>query len=366
MNFSFYFLGINLPLWALLAASLLIPFIITWVAIPTIVKVSSEKKLFDLPNERTSHTITTPLLGGISIFAGFVISAVVFSLPADSVMIRYIIGGIIVLFFAGLKDDILIIDPWKKFLSQVISASFVAVLGDIRITDFHSVFGIQELPYLVSIFFTIFLIITLINGFNLIDGVDGLASGIGIINSLFFGVWFLSSNHYTLSVLCFSLAGSLIAYFIFNVFGKKNKIFMGDTGSMIIGLIVAVFTIMFLECEKPPVSPIRFTAAPALAFGCLVVPLFDTLRVVILRIRNGKSPFKADRNHVHHNLLKLGFSHLQVTFISILVNIAIVIFVFLVQKLGTLRVILLIVLFVTLLSVWLDYRILKKGLSEVH
>jgi UDP-N-acetylmuramyl pentapeptide phosphotransferase/UDP-N-acetylglucosamine-1-phosphate transferase len=206
------------------------------------------------------------------------------------------------------------------------------------------------------------LIISLINGFNLIDGVDGLASGIGILVSMFLGLWFLLSGHYTYAVLCFSLLGSLSAYFIFNVFGNKNKIFMGDTGSMIIGLIISIFTIKFLEFENQAASNLQFSAAPALAFGLLIIPLFDTLRIIILRIRNGESPFKADRNHVHHNLLKLGYSHLKVTSLTIIINLLFIIMALSLQRLGSVVLILITLSLAVILSTWLDLILKKRKL----
>jgi UDP-GlcNAc:undecaprenyl-phosphate GlcNAc-1-phosphate transferase len=305
----------------LILCSFILAFLISYVAIPTIVRVSTRKKLFDHPNERTSHKESIPTLGGMAIFAGFLISVIVFSSPGDSLELRYLFGACIILFFAGLKDDILIIDPKKKLISQLLAALFIVVLGDIRITDFHSVLGIDSVPYSISILFTVFMIVGLINGFNLIDGVDGLSSGIGIINSIVFGILFLIDNQTTYSVIAFSVSGALAAYFIFNVFGKTNKIFMGDTGSMLTGLVISILAIKFLE-TKNGIAPFNtFYSSPSLAFGLLILPIFDTFRVSIFRLANGGSPFKADKNHIHHNLLRLGLSHLQVSLILITATI---------------------------------------------
>jgi len=248
-------LGLKLSIGLLIPISFILAFLIAYIAIPTIVRVSTRKNFFDYPNERTSHENSVPTLGGMAIFSGFLISVIIFSRPEDSIELRYTIGACIVLFFTGLKDDILIIDPKKKLLSQILAAMMVVILGDIRITDFHSVLGIESVPYTVSILFSVFLIVALINGFNLIDGVDGLSSGIGIINSVAFGVLFLLDHKTTYSVMAFSLSGALVAYFIFNVFGKINKIFMGDTGSMLTGLVVAVLAIKLLE-TKEEIAPL--------------------------------------------------------------------------------------------------------------
>ncbi|MCJ7449546.1 MAG: undecaprenyl/decaprenyl-phosphate alpha-N-acetylglucosaminyl 1-phosphate transferase [Bacteroidales bacterium] len=351
MNPDFSPIGLNLPYWVFIAAGCIIAFIITWISIPTIVKISKFKKLYGIPNERTSHIDETPNLGGLAVFAGFVIAAIIFSMKPESDDIKFILGAIIVLFFTGLKDDILVIDPKKKLLGQIIAASIIVIFGNIRITSFYHTFGVEEISYILSVLFTIFLVVVLINGFNLIDGVDGLASGAGIITSLAFGIWFILTKHTTYAVLCFSLTGSLIAFFRFNVFGRENKIFLGDTGSMITGLIVAVFTIKFLEFQQTAPVKYQFHSAPALAFGLLISPLFDTARVFILRIFNGSSPFKADRNHLHHSLLALGNSHLKSTIIILSCNLLFVLLAAVIQKVG--NVILIIIL--TLLAVTLSF-----------
>lgn len=343
-----------------LATSFLIAFIITYISIPIIVNISRHKKLFDVPNERASHFQEVPVLGGLSIFASFAIASIICSLPVDSGDVKFLLGGIIVLFFLGLKDDVFLIDPWKKFLGQITSASIIVILGDIRITSLHSVIGIDNISYLPSVIISIFLIVSLINGFNLIDGVDGLASGAGILISLFVGIWFVLNQNYTFAVLSFSLAGSLLAYFRFNVFGKVNKIFMGDTGSMITGLIVAVLIIKFLESEISATGKIRFYSSPSIAFGLLIIPLFDTLRIIILRLLKGGSPFKADKNHIHHYFLRLGFSHLKTTLVILSFNLFIVFFVVLFQRLGDVSLILMTLFFVTFFSYLLSYFLRKQ------
>jgi UDP-N-acetylmuramyl pentapeptide phosphotransferase/UDP-N-acetylglucosamine-1-phosphate transferase len=249
-----------------------------------------------------------------------------------------------------MKDDILIIDPRKKLLGQIIASLIVVWLGGIRITDFHHVLGIDGISTFSSIIFTLFLFIVLINGFNLIDGIDGLASGIGFLVSSFYGVWFILMGHITYGIISASLAGALIAFFRFNVLGTRNKIFLGDAGSLLIGLVVAVLTVKFLEFELMAPAQFQFHAVPSITIGLLIIPLIDTLRVFILRLWNGKSPFKADRNHIHHVLLCLGLSHLIVTIIMISFNVLFIILAILLQNLGDVKLIIIMVLLATLLS----------------
>jgi UDP-GlcNAc:undecaprenyl-phosphate GlcNAc-1-phosphate transferase len=309
--------------------------LITGTAIPSIVGVALLKGLNGKPNVRSSHTNETPLLGGVAVFAGLILSTVIIAGVGFVHELKYIIAGLIILFFIGVKDDILVIDPKKKLVAQIFASLIVIVLGDIRISTFHGMFGVDMLPYLLSIAFTLFVFIILINGFNLIDGIDGLASGIGIITSIAFGAWFWMAGYISYVVFCFSLAGSLIAFFRFNVFSKENKIFLGDTGALIIGLSMAVVTVRFLQYEGTTPGNHIVPATPAVAIGIMIVPLSDTLRVFLIRILKGYSPFKADRSHVHHRLLDLGMSHLQATLTIISVNLLFIGMVILLQDMNT-------------------------------
>jgi UDP-N-acetylmuramyl pentapeptide phosphotransferase/UDP-N-acetylglucosamine-1-phosphate transferase len=307
---------------------------LTLFTIPSIVNVSKLKNLCAPSNGRTSHKNIVPNLGGISVFAGFVISAIIFAGTYVKLELLYIVCGLIIVFFIGIKDDILIIDPWKKLIGQIIAAALVAVLADIRINNFYGLFGIFQIPYIASILFTSFVFLVIINGFNLIDGVDGLASGIGILTSSIFGTWFWITGNIGYTVLSFSFAGSLLAFFYFNVFSKKNKIFLGDTGSLVIGFVLGVLACRFLQLDLLAGGVQYIQSAPAVVFGILVVPFFDTLRVFIIRMVQGKSPFIADRQHLHHRLLQLGITHLQVTLILISANLIFVVLCYFLQGIG--------------------------------
>lgn len=296
-------------------------FSITYFAIPSIVSVANSKMLYDLPNGRTSHTKPTPVLGGIAIFAGLLISTIVFSVMSFGSELKYIIGGLIIIFFIGIKDDILTIDPKKKLIAQILAALLIAVLGDVRVTHLHGFLGINEISYTLSLVFTVFFFIVVTNAFNLIDGIDGLASGIGIITTVTFGCWFAVSGYDSYAVMSFALIGSLTAFFYFNVFGKRNKIFLGDTGSLILGFSLAVLAIRFMGFELYSTGILKVESTPAITFGILIIPLFDTLRVFTLRIIQGKSPFTADKQHIHHRLLDLGFTHNKATAIILSINL---------------------------------------------
>lgn len=342
-----------------------IAFLITWYAIPTVVNVAHAKLLYDVPNGRTSHVKATPMLGGIAIFAGLVLATILFSIDGFGQELKYIIGGLTILFFFGIKDDILVLDPKKKLAAQIVAALIVAVLGDIRITNLHGFIGIHEIDYIYSICFSVFLFIVITNGFNLIDGIDGLASGIGIVTSLTFGLWFALSGHVSYGVMCFALTGALSAFFYYNVFSKKNKIFLGDTGSLILGLAMAIFTIRFMEYEVHATGSFKVASLPAVTFGILIIPMFDTLRVFTLRILQGRSPLSADRQHIHHRLLDMEFSHIQVTLIMLGINLFFIVMSISLQFIGNIYLIL-IQMTIALSASYMMMRVLRKKYNLDH
>jgi len=272
---------------------------------------------------------------------------------------QYVIAGSIIIFFIGIKDDVLAISPLKKLAGQILASLIIIILGNIRFTHLHGFFDITLIPYWGSILLTLFIMILIINCFNLIDGIDGLASGIAMVVSLSFAVWFGLIKDWEYMAISLALLGSIAAFFYFNVWGKKNKIFMGDTGSLLLGLFMAVLVIHFNESNIHLDSIYKVNGAPAVSFGILIIPLYDSLRVFITRIMNNKSPFSPDRGHVHHRLLKLGNNHLQASVILIAVNIFFVILVFLLHKLPMEPIFLLLFLLATLFS-YLPVYLLKE------
>jgi UDP-N-acetylmuramyl pentapeptide phosphotransferase/UDP-N-acetylglucosamine-1-phosphate transferase len=343
----------------------LMAFCLTWFIIPSVVNISRLKNLTDTPNGRTSHFKATPTLGGIAVFVALVLSTVIFAGTYFKFELKYIISGLIVVFFIGIKDDILIIDPYKKMAGQIFAVILIAVFAGIRITSLYGLFHIGQLPYIASILLTVFVFIVIINGFNLIDGIDGLASGIGILTSSVFGIWFWINGHMACTILSFSCAGTLTAFFWFNVFSKKNKIFLGDTGSMIIGFVMGVLACRFLQLELVSQGSASIPSAPTVVCGILIVPLFDSLRVFILRIKQGKSPFKADRQHIHHRLLQLGCSHLQATLVLISVNLSFIVLSYLLRGIGIIWLMGVILGLASILSIILVIYAKEKSRKEL-
>lgn len=313
--------------------ALAIAFIITFFATPVIITVAERKRLFDVPDERKIHELPIPSLGGLGIFAGFMIAVLIVSPFHLNPEIQFFLAAALVIFFLGLKDDILIISPVKKFIGQVIASFLVIYGGDIQISSMQGFLGIYELPEAVSLLLTYFTVMVIVNSFNLIDGVDGLAGSLGIVAFAFFGYYFLSIGLNAYAILAFAMGGSVLAFLIFNF--QPAKIFMGDTGSMLIGLVSAILVVKFISISQNPASGFPLAASPAIGFSVLMIPLLDTLRVFAIRIYNRRSPFSPDRNHIHHLLLDKGLSHRVIAISLALVNIAMIVFIFNIRSLGS-------------------------------
>ena len=312
-------------------------FLITYFAIPPIIKVARDKKLFDEPDERKVHKSVIPTLGGLGIFGGFII-ATLMGVPIHVANeLQYFLAATMVIFFLGIKDDILVLSATKKFIGQLIAAGIIIKFGGIQINNLHGFLGINEIPHLASYILTAFTIIVITNSFNLIDGVDGLAGSLGLLTSVLFGIYFYFTGEVMYSVMALSLAGSLVAFLIYNF--SPAKIFMGDTGSLLIGLLNSIFAIKFISVAANPEGTLPLLSAPAIAFAILIVPLFDTLRVFSLRIFNRRSPFSPDRNHIHHFLLDLGLSQRMITVICVSANIVFIGLSYVLRSQGTTMVI---------------------------
>lgn len=320
----------SLLLDVLLTAS--VSFIISFLAIPVVLQIAEQKKLYDIPDERKVHTRPVASLGGVGIFGGFML-ALLLSIRGDvSPEFQYFFGAAFVIFFLGLKDDLVVLSASKKFIGQMIAASIIIHLGDLKLDSMHGLLGLDKVPEGFSLALSYLTIIVVINSFNLIDGIDGLASSLGILTMLIFGTYFFAINQQAYALLAFSMAGSLVAFLIFN--HHPAKIFMGDSGSLMIGLINSILVIKFINIAGSPGVAVPIESAVAIGFSILIVPLLDTLRVFGIRIFNGRSPFTPDRNHVHHLLLDRGMSHAAITFTCVGINIAFIVLAYLGRGMG--------------------------------
>lgn len=322
--------------------SFITAFCLTYVAIPSIIQIAQSKNLVDEPDERRSHTTSTPSLGGVAIFVGTVFSIIMWTPFNYFGDLQYILCAFIIIFLIGVKDDIQPISPSKKLLGELLAAFILVFKANIKLTSLYGIFGIYALNEYVSVGLTVFTIIVIINAFNLIDGINGLSGSIGILITVVLGTWFYQIQRLEISIVAFALAGSCLAFLRFNI--TPAKIFMGDTGALLLGLVCSVLAILFIEIHNDLEGSIYYIkSAPSFAVAILILPLFDTLRVFTLRILRGRSPFYADRTHIHHLLLDTGLNHMQATIFLVIVNAAFIAFAFYFQAMGNLTLLILIV-----------------------
>lgn len=299
---------------------------------PVIIYIAHEKKLMDEPGDRSSHGVKTPTLGGVGMFVAFSITLLLAGIflepvPQDAARVFAVLAATIILVFLGIKDDMLVLSARKKFIGQLLASLLVIVLTDLRISGFGGILGLTEIPYLVSVAFTLFVFMTIINAFNLIDGVDGLAASQAGLPTLFFGVFFLLNDHLLYAVASFGLLGVILGFLRYNL-SESRKLFMGDSGSLFLGFMLAFQGVVFLSLNSAN-APLHVPSGPIMLLALLSFPLIDCLRVFVVRISAGKSPFRADRNHIHHRFLKIGFSHKQTAMAIGASTITLVIFLFL-------------------------------------
>jgi UDP-N-acetylmuramyl pentapeptide phosphotransferase/UDP-N-acetylglucosamine-1-phosphate transferase len=292
-----------------IAFPLLTSFIVTYLSIPKIIRFSKVSRLFAFGGGRNSHEGGIPIFGGVAIFAGLLFSLVFW---AELEEIQFILVSLIIVFFIGIIDDLLSLSPLKKLVGQLLSILVLIYLSDLKIDSMHGMFNIWVLPEWISVLFTIFVVVVITNAYNLIDGIDGLAGGLGAISLLFFGVIFLFNEDYQYAIISFTLLGALVAFLRYNF--HPAKIFMGDTGSLVIGLILSVLSIRLINTGVE-IPNIKYSTdrGPFIAIALLAIPLYDTFRVFFIRILSGYHPLHPDRNHIHHALLDLGFGHKKST-----------------------------------------------------
>ncbi len=295
----------------LVAAGMFIAYVITFFLMPFIIKIARVNKLFDLPDERKTHTYPISSLGGVGIVSGLSISLLLVSdFKLGDSEFQYYLASFFIIFILGIIDDIFVLKAWKKVLGQLLVASLLTAKARLLITDLQGLGGFFEINIALGYVLTFFTILLVINSFNLIDGIDGLASSLGLISSFAFGLFFYINKNEPYAILGFALAGSLLAFLMFNF--PPARIFMGDSVSMLIGLVNAILLIKFIETGGSAKS-FPIASSIAVGLGILLIPLLDVLRVFIIRLTKGVSPFAPDRNHVHHLLLNKGFSHTKVT-----------------------------------------------------
>ena len=301
--------------------------VLTYYIIPKVLWVSKEKNLTSQVNSRSSHKSEIPSFGGVAFYMVFILILALVQSMRLSFVGNHLIAAMTILFMVGLKDDLVVSTARVKLFGQIAATCFIVFSPELKLESLYGFFGIYHIPESVGYVLSALIVIALINAYNLIDGIDGLAAMIGIVVSGVYAWVFYGTGHPFYVLVSISVAGVLSAYLRYNFSRGHRKLFMGDSGSLVIGLILAFLTLKhlsmqpYLPLEKAGYSPGN---RPLFLLCVLFIPVFDTLRVMIIRVFRGESPFSADRNHAHHVLLDLGFTHLKASIFLAVLNLAVI------------------------------------------
>lgn len=297
--------------------------VVVWIVHPYLVKFAFEKNIVDKPNARKLNRIPVPVLGGVGVFLGFAVALYLVVAMMHLHFPHSYMLPILLMLGMGLVDDLCDLTPRAKFTVQILAVLLLYFFCDLRIDNLYGIFGVYEIPMVASLLLSLVACVGLINAMNLIDGIDGLSSGYSIVVSVLFAVLAFMQNDSVNLLLSCALAGALVPFFIYNVFGKRNKMFIGDAGSHLLGMIFCIMALNVIDSSSYKVG--LGTASIPFVLAVLSHPITDTLRVMITRICRGKSPFKADKTHLHHALVWRGLSHLATTLIIIGLNLLVAI-----------------------------------------
>jgi len=280
-------------------------FVVTLITIPPILQLVKKYSLYDVPDHRKEHKIPIATFGGVAIWAGMVTSIMLWFTFSNQAVVISFMFSLVILFSLGIMDDLKNLSARYKLVIEIGLATIMAIAGT-RITTFNGLFGINELPLTAQYTFTVPAIVGITNAFNLIDGIDGLAGGLGFMSLITLGIFLTLCGDKNMALIAFSLAGGLLAFLYFNL--NPARIFMGDTGSLMLGFVIAIMCIRLIQVNNSLASPM-VPHAPIFALGIVLIPVFDALRVFSIRMWKGKSPFSPDKTHIHHLLTNSGFSH---------------------------------------------------------
>lgn len=329
---------------------------------PLIIGALKKKNLIDAPDRRKIHRTITPSLGGIGIMLGIVVALLIWLTFGGLVEYKFVLAGVSLLFVAGFRDDLIPISARVKLMVQILAA-LIVVFNGIIISSGFGLFGFEDLNFTLRAFLTIGFIIFFTNSFNLIDGLDGLAGSVALIISSFFSIWFYLNGSFHLAIISAATAGSMIGFLYYN--WKPARIFMGDTGALSLGFLFSVLAILFLNQDYAlTLENYKYSAPISMMVAILIVPLFDTARIIVVRLVKKKSPFEPDNNHTHHILMRLGLTHAQVALLLGTFNILAIVLVSLLRKQGDNILLPSLIISGFFISVLLDQLIIQKVRSK--
>lgn len=348
---------------------ILIPALVSFLCVcwihPYILKVAKNKNIVDNPDARKLQRVPVPILGGLSVIFGVLSGLMCFTLFGDFYDIFPVFASIIIILIIGLMDDIISLSPKVRFVVEIILVVYMAYITGNQINNFYGLWGIGSIPVCLAMPLTVFACVGIINAINLIDGVDGYSSGYSIVSCVLFGAMFYELGNIKMVALAAIVATSLMPFFLHNVFGKHSKMFIGDAGTLSLGIVFSAFVTNILSSDpfllefKSNIGLIPFTLA------VLCVPVFDTLRVMSARIVKGKSPFSPDKTHLHHLFIELGYSHIGTALSIIIMNLLVVLFWYVAYNLGcSIEVQLYIVIFLGICITFLFYSFMKIQINR--
>ena len=292
---------------------------------PVVLKYARAHGIVDNPNARKLQRVPVPVMGGVVVYTGILTGGIALSLFIYSEILIYGLIGMTVMMLIGVWDDIRDISATLRFLIEMVLVTVFIVVTDTYIDDFHGLWGIHELPDFVAYPLSIISGVGLINAVNLIDGVDGYSSGYGMMASTCFGVVFWTVWSPVMTSLTLIVIAALLPFFLHNVFGIKSKMFIGDGGTLMLGMLMTVFAFFAMssnqQCDRLADQGLSLTG---FVLAVLCIPVFDTLRVMTMRIIRGRSPFSPDKTHLHHLFIDMGFSHLGAALFILMINFMVV------------------------------------------
>lgn len=309
-----------------LVIAMSVALLIGWLVRLPIFKMAILKDFVDKPNFRSSHKGSVPNIGGIVVFLAFMGAFLLFAKFSTKDIFQYMLLGAGIIFLIGVYDDLLEISPRKKLKGEMLGVLVLIVGGGFYLTNLHGFLGIYGISPWIGVPLTFIGMLGLINAINLIDGIDGLCSGLALMDCLFFGLWFYFCGNIEYALLCGVLSAAIIPFFIINLWGKRSKMFMGDSGALMVGFLLGTMAVKFCEVDVFTRGICEVHAAPAVVFSVLAIPVLDTLRLFASRWMRGKSPFAPDKRHLHHKLLTIyGEVHKKATFTILLFNLTFIV-----------------------------------------
>lgn len=301
---------------------------------PHILKVAKEKNIVDNPDARKLQRIPIPVMGGIAVVFGLLVGIMCFPLFGDFNNMLAILAAVIVMMLIGLVDDIRGLSPKIRFIIEILLVFYLIAETGNQINNFHGLWGVSIIPDWISVPLTIFACVGIINAVNLIDGVDGYLSGYCTMASIYFAIAFYRLGNMKMVALAAIIVAALLPFFLCNVFGKHSKMFIGDAGTLSMGILISTFVRNMLTATTDSTAVADNLGLIPLSLAIMSVPIFDTLRVMGSRILRGTSPFKPDKTHLHHIFIDLGFSHIGTTVSILCLNTLVVICWVIAYKLG--------------------------------